>query len=72
MNACLWLIDLSYTRYMYTSCVEGDVSVRTMIPMYNIFSSPLLRGNSLYVHIIHMSNCMYSIDMVVKDTMHPL
>ena len=73
-NVCLWLIDSSYTQYMYTSCVEcivkGDVSVRTMIPGYNINSSPSLCGNSLYVHIhnIIMLNCMYSVDMVV----HPL
>ena len=57
-NVCLWLIDFSYTQYMYTSCVEchvkGDVSVRTMIPGYNINSSSLLRGNSLYVHINHV------------------
>ena len=51
---------------MYTSCVEGDVSVRTMIPRYNIISSPSLRRNSLYVHILYYVKLyMYGIDMVV-------
>ena len=72
-NVCLWLIDLSYAQYMYTGCVgcrvKGDVSVRTMIPVYNINSS-LLTGENHPHYVVF--RCMY-IFMVVKDTMyHPL
>ena len=59
-NVCLWLIDLSYTQYMYTGCVgchvKGDVSVRTMIPVYNINSSPLTGEKHPHYMVFH---CMY-------------
>ena len=82
-NVCLWLIDLSYIQYMSTGCVgcrvKGDVSVRSVIPVYNINSSSLTgekHPHYMIFHCVHvricMLNCMYNIDMVVKDTLHPL
>ena len=82
-NACLWLIELSHTQYMSTGCVawqvNGDVSMRLVISVHIIDSSPLTGENTLTTWyfigctlLLCMSNCMYNIGMVVKYTMHPL